>query len=500
MNTLDKVIGWLSPESAVKRMMAREVLKRQYAAAKTTRLTGSWSPAPSSVNELIGSSAPAVRERVRQLVRDFPYFSRAVNVMCDYTVGSGIQFQARTKGRDGRHDPALIQKIEDAFARWADEADASGRLSYYEMMNLAKRQDIEQGEFFLVRTYLNDKKRFLPLAYQMYETDWLSDINAKASNPDHWIDQGVEYDIYTGQIKAYHLSATSYKDNMLAPVGTSTRIPADRVIHGFQTLRPMQLRGISPFASAVLVAHDLSDYMDAEIDAAKLAAKYLAFVKTGDAYGRQMGLTSDDEGKPIENMENAIIEYLRPGEEIQIATNPKPGNNFPPFVRLVLCMISVATGVPYELLSGDNTGLNFSTAKIIRTDFATALKPTIERHIRQFCRPTAWDFLDAAVLTGKLDLPGYVANPWPYREIVWQPPGMQPVDPLRETKANIEEMTAGLRSPQEIAQARGRDLEEIYKEIDAAKKLAEEMGLEFGTPSTAMANNPAAINNEEPMT
>jgi len=493
VNYLDKVIGWLSPEKAVRRMLARDMLARQYAAAKTTRLTGSWSPVSSSVNEIIGQSHAAVRNRVRQLVRDFPYFQRAVNVMCDYTVGSGIRFQSRVKGRDTRHDPALIQKIEDAFARWSDEADAAGRLSYYEMMNLAKRQDIEQGEFFLVRTYLNDKKRFLPLAYQMYETDWLSDINAKASNPNHWIDQGVEFNMLTGQVMAYHLNTASFTDNRMAPVGTSTRIPADRVIHGFQTLRPMQLRGISPFASAVLVANDLSAYMDAEIDAAKLAAKYLAFVKTNDAYGRQMGLSTDDNGKPIENLENAIIEYLRPGEEIQLATNPKPGNNFPPFVRLVLCMISVATGVPYELLSGDNTGLNFSTAKIIRTDFATNLKPIIDRHIRQFCRPTAWEFLDAAVLSGKLDLPGYMQNPWPYRDIVWQPPGMQPVDPLREVKASIEEMTAGLRSPQEIAQARGRDLEEIYKEIDAAKKLSAEMGLSFNAPSTALANNPAAI-------
>jgi len=51
-----------------------------------------------------------------------------------------------------------------------------------------------------------------------------------------------------------------------------------------------------------MVAHDLSDYMTAEMDSAKLAAKYLAFVKTNDAYGRQMGLSTDDDGKPIKKM------------------------------------------------------------------------------------------------------------------------------------------------------------------------------------------------------
>ena len=45
--------------------------------------------------------------------------------------------------------------------------------------------------------------------------------------------------------------------------GKAKRIKAEDVIHRFETLRPGQLRGISPFASAILIAHDLGEYIDA---------------------------------------------------------------------------------------------------------------------------------------------------------------------------------------------------------------------------------------------
>jgi putative protease len=54
------------------------------------------------------------------------------------------------------------------------------------------------------------------------------------------------------------------------------------VLHGFQMLRPGQLRGVTPFAPAIMLAKDMGDYTGAEIDAAKLAAKWLAFVKSLD--------------------------------------------------------------------------------------------------------------------------------------------------------------------------------------------------------------------------
>jgi lambda family phage portal protein len=489
---IDKSIGIISPERAFKRNCFRKILTRtqQYAAAKTNRLTGDWTPVDGNVNDIISASSPQVRARVRQLVRDFPYFTRAVNKLTQYTVGPGILLQSRIKDPDEKLDKKAIQQVEDSFSFWADDADISRKLHYYELMELSKRQDVECGEFIIIKRKPRSKT-YLPYALQMIEADWLTDINAKVSNRNNTIEQGIEFSTITGEVVAYHFEDPN-------SWGKPAKVKAENVIHGFQTLRPGQIRGISPFAPGVLVAQDLQDYMETEIDIAKMAAKYLAIIKTPDPISRIGPLPTNEKNQKIDELENAIIEYLNPGEEITIASNPRPGTNFPPFVKLILCMLSITTEVPYELLSGDYSGMNYSVGRTARNDFAHALRPISVRHVRHFAQKTFKPFMDIAVLSGKLSCPGYFSNPLPYLRCEWQPPGMESIDPLRESKAAIDQVKARLKSPQEIAKARGRDLEDIYKEIARAKEMAEELGISFEEEvSTALANNPAAVSDDD---
>jgi len=484
MNILDKIISYIDPQLALKRAVYRTRYE-QYAAAKTTRLTGDWRALNTNVNELVKNSAPNVRARVRQLVRDFPYFSNAVNIIVDYTVGQGIVFQSKVHKVNGDLDQKNIDRIEYAFRAWMDDCDIAGRLHYYEMQRLAKKQDVESGEFIVVKRQV--KKQ---LKLQMLESDWL-DVNKNEKDKKLTVDQGVEYDYNSGRPVAYHFVDPD-------GWGKTMRIPAESVIHGFDTLRPGQVRGISPLASGVLVAHDLSEYMDAEIDASKLAAKYLAFVKTPDIASRQLALTKEEvsgKNQYIDTLENGIIEYLNPGEDITLASNPRPGSNFPPFVKLVLCMLSATTGVPYEMISKDYQGLNYSTARTVRNDFAKSLKPIVQRHVRQFCNPTFKAFMEHAVMSGILP---YTLSDTRYLDCEWQSPGMDSVDPLKETKAWISAVEAQIRSPQDIIRASGRDPEAVLQEIQQWQKWREEYGIQDPVmPSTASANNPEAVEEQE---
>jgi len=284
-NVIDRAIAVLSPRRALVRQLYRDRLSisrraELYAAAKTTRLTGAWTTANPNVNDIIGASSPYLRARVRQLIRDFPYLARAANVIVDYSIGTGIVFQSKVKGDDRKPDRKLATKIEDVVNRWMDEADAAGKLHYYELMRLAKRQDLEAGEFLIVKNYPKSGNRYIPFELQIYEADWLSGthdnygsggIGVSAPPGEKETRQGVEYEKATGRVTGYWFRDPNYG-------GQEVYIPADRVIHGFDTLRPQQLRGVSPFAPGLLIAHDLNDYMDAEIDGAKMAAKYLALI------------------------------------------------------------------------------------------------------------------------------------------------------------------------------------------------------------------------------
>jgi capsid protein len=236
-----------------------------------------------------------------------------------------------------------------------------------------------------------------------------------------------------------------------------------------------------------------------------LASKYLAFVKK-DPAARDFQLDDDDEDdtKKIDNMENAIIEYLAEGESIEIAKHNLPGGNFPPTVKLLVCLLSAATGVPYELLIFDYAGITYTSTRVIRNDYAHQLKPIRRRHIRGMMQPIATDFLDYAVFHNRIKLPNYWEQRHRYQRFGWTIPGTESVDWLKESKAAIGEMGVALRSPQEIVSMRGRDLDDVIRETQLAVQKLKDAKLEFlipliwQSPSLANANNPEAVEGQGP--
>ena len=486
MNTVDRVVSWFSPQRGLKRQAAR-ILLRQYAAAKDTRMTGNWMPVDPPVNDLVSSSQRQVRARVRQLVRDFPFFARAVNVLTDLTVGTGIDFQARVKNPDGSYNQAVNRQIEDAWLRWMEQADISGRLHFHELTRLSDRSDIEAGESLFVMR--QPRNRYIPFALQAIEPDRLAEFQAQAAGGNE-IEQGIEYNPETGEAVAYHIVENGYKYNV-------KRIPADQVVHTFQSLRPEQIRGISPFASAVLAADDLHSFIDSTLDTAKMASRYLAMVTTPDAASFQsLRATDGDGGRKIEELENAIIEYLNPGEQVNFANHQIPNDQFDPFTKFILRMVAVATDTSFELLSGDYSGLSYSNLKAIRADLVRGIKPRFERRKLHFCNPVYRRFLEQAALSGRVTLPGYARDPYKYERCQWIWQGMESPDPLRDGKAAVNLIESNLMSPQEHAAARGRDYEEILDEIAEAKKQQDRRGITAEDVSTAMANNPASVDSD----
>ncbi|MGA1846775.1 phage portal protein [Deferribacter abyssi] len=463
--------------------------KRSYAAAKVTNSTGDWIPVNPNINDLIRSSHQMVTSRIKQLVRDFPYFARAVRNIVDFTVGVGLKLQARVKGPDNKLDRVLNQKIEDAFNFWSDEADIRGLQDFYEMQQLAKRQDVENGEFFVIFRKVNDKNRFLPFAIQLMDSKWLTSLGAKPQGKNR-IDMGIEYDPATGRAVAYHFTDPD-------GWGKTVRIPAENMIHGFEVIDSDQIRGMSIFTPAILLAHDLDDYISAEIDAAKLASKWLAFVVSPNPGIRQATTIYGDSYERIDELENAIIEYLRPGEEIKFAASNRTANAFNPFVKFILRTVAITVGVSYELLTGDYEGINYSNLRGIRNDIIKGFKPMQRRMERQFCRKIYAKFMDFAVMSGKLNIPDYFQNRLKYLKASWLPPGIESIDPLREGKADIDQVKAKLKSPIEIIKSRGRDPEVVLDEFAEFMRMLEERGLTMEDVSTALANNPAILTDEE---
>lgn len=471
-----------------------------YAGAYSPRGTGHWMPANIDINQALGLENPRMRQRVRDLVRNFPPFYRAVNAIVAFTVGRGSRFQSLATLPDGSPDFVTRQKIESRFNSWMESCDASGKLHFYELQQLAKRQECECGEYLARFTKPRNPRRGM-LALQMYEPENLTSLRCEGQEDGTDIYQGIEYDYHTGEPVAYHFQTVFGWEHALR----TWREPACNVLHGFQTLRPGQLRGVTPFAPAILMARDMDDYANAELGAAKMAAKWLAFVKSQDPAASQLVRAPGGMGSAmfdtLEDMEDLTVEYLNSNEEMQFAPpSQRPGDSFDRFVRHSLRMVAICLDIPYEILSGDYTNINYSTSKASRNDFAMFLVPHQFRAEQHFIRPTFKRWLDCEAITQDY-LPGYWQDPERFQRAMWIPAGMPSVDPLRDGKAQIDGVQAGLLSPQQVILGEGRDPEEVVEQRAQWLRMCADAGLDAttGGVSTSMANNPAKLGAVEQM-
>jgi lambda family phage portal protein len=466
-----------------------------YGAAKTNQFTYSWQPTNQDPNTIIGASSEKVRARGRQLDRDFPYFYNARNQIVNYVVGDGIKFRSRVKSPDGRLDKMTIQKIQDSFSRWADKASTDGKQHFYELQALGKSDDVVAGESFFIKNF-GDRSRYIPYTLQPIDADQLqNNYTVEANDRGNLVVNGVEFNKKTGAVDAYHFQENRYNHKVV-------RMPAENVIHIFKMDRPGQVRGISQLVSAIQTAHLLKSYLDSEQGSVAMASRWLGFVTKDDPSGFQSAFSEAGTGDDAENrfmdIEDATIEFLNENEKIQFADPQRPSGNFKEYVRLILRMLAVTSGAPYELISGDYEGLNYTVLRGTRNDFYDRLRPVIARHIRQFCWPAIKPFFSTGVMSGRLDLPGFMSDPWIYQEAEWLPPGMSPVDPLKEGKADISLINQNLMSPFEAASRRGRDLDRIYEEIQLGDEMKNEFGIGSGTEvSTANANAPSAVEDQK---
>ena len=220
-----------------------------YSGAASPRGIGNWMPANADFNQLLGMDSGRMRARVRDLVRNFPPFARAVNAMVAFTVGSGARFQSLATLPDGSPDIPTRKRIEDRFRAWMEHADVAGRLHFYEIQQLCKRQECECGEYLLRFARPRDRRRGL-LGLQIYEPENLSSWRIEGQEPDSDIWQGIEYDIWTGEPLAYHFQTVFGWERQLR----TWREPAFNVLHGFQTLRPGQ-RTLLYCRSSIIGAH-----------------------------------------------------------------------------------------------------------------------------------------------------------------------------------------------------------------------------------------------------
>lgn len=443
------------------------------------------------VNALIAASGPDITARARWLVRNNGYAVNAVESWAANTVGDGIKPISKIG------DAARKEELQRLWLAWTDEADSEGLTDFYGLQRRAAREVFMAGEvFFRIRMRRADDGLTVPVQLQMLPAEMLPLEQTGIAANGNVIRQGIEFD-RIGRRVAYHFLRRHPGDSTDPGLaGDIVRVPASEVIHVIDPVEGGQLRGVSKLAPAIVKLFLLDQYDDAELDRKKVAAMYAMFVTSPAPENPFAPAEEEDVPTGVEISPGQIVR-LDPGEDVTVGQPADSGATYEPFQYRTLLQISAALGIPYPYLANDMVKGNFSNSRLALIEFrrrVSAWQHSVM--VWQLCRPVYARWMDAAVLSGALTLPGYETNRAQLLTADWLPTKWDWVDPLKDANAEIAQIEAGLKSRTQAIAERGYDAEQVDCEIAAERARERALGLDFrrpGSPAQGVQVVPAGV-------
>lgn len=515
---VDTVLAPFAPGLVLSRQRARlnsaAMLNYDAAQRKRTRRQ----QRASSADEDLLRDLPQLRLNSRAMVRDDSSASALVQVLEENVVGTGMVPQMMVNRELARLSDSEADRwnndVEAFFAAAGDQVDATENDDFAGLQRLALRSVVTDGEVLAHRIYIDEPRtdRLVGTAWELIDVDRLMDPT-----------EGTERDIRSGVEMGDRQNATAYWITPRHPDDTSVRHTSARlrvnkperyarhaggqasILHVFRRGRVGQSRGVPFFAPVFGLVEAMNDMLETELNAARAASKFCAFIKQSlDA--NMPGLEQQNDGQWHEKLESATIRYLNQGEEFIPYTPNRPGNNFEPFVVRVLRSISAAIGVPYELVLKDFGQMNYSSARVALLEARRGFEVLQQLLVTKFCQPIFRSVVMDGVISGKLRMPrGFLQNPEPFLRARWQPPAWGWVDPVKEIEASRLAIESSLSTPQAEAARQGGDaeanLESRARFLSKARQVEKNYGLEPGEltkPSAPNGQQPAPQPAQEP--
>jgi lambda family phage portal protein len=397
----------------------------------------------------------------RDLADNFPPVRSLLLKFATYVAGR-LSYQARTG------DKELDEQVERYWAKWCRECDFLRRHDFVSFLQLAVMAILRDGDcgFIIVR----DGEM---LRLQAVEADRIGSPYNRLIDSDTYIG-GINLDEF-GRPKSFQIFVRTINNQYIEP----TDISANEFIHLFDPTRLDEYRGRSAFATALNAARDLQETIKAEVQAIKFASYQTGIITTengsADAADYFATSTRNDLGQTekLANIDPGAIQYLSPGEKMEMFKNDRPGGAFGEFVRLVQAHIAMAVGLPYGFaFDADKSG------PMARMEAAMA-----ERTFARWRRLLESQFLDRiknivlldAAARGEIDDSEYLLDGR------WCWPAKVSIDYGREANADIALWKAGLKTAGQIYADAGEDYEEALraraKETAMIVELADEMDI-----------------------
>lgn len=425
---------------------------RSYEGAVKNNIISWYTPTSLTPNYTLGKNQETLRDRARDLVRNNAYAQRAVTAITSNVIGTGI-----------------IHKFsnfeQDIWDEWANSlhCDANETNTYYGLQALVNREMVEAGECFIKKVFTNFDGINIPLKLRILGAEYLDTSRNGFLNGVNYVSQGIEYDPLGNKVAFYLYPFLP--ENDLGYRLPSERVSASEICHVFKSDRAGQNRGVTWFAPVMMEFKNLDNYQNAELKRREVSACFAAFVKTPDG-DTSLGQVKDkDKNTEFFKLTPGAVYHLLAGQDITFST-PQSDATYDQYISSVIRKIGLGIGVPYEIISGNLSKVNFSSGRMGYLEFQRNIDfwrwNTI---IPQFCETISKWFLEAAFLCG------YETS---LAKVSYTPPMREMIDPAKEILAMKNSIRNGLKSYHEALRELGYNPEKVIKEIAESNKMLDE--------------------------
>lgn len=470
-----------------------------FAGAAINRLTASLASWSGALNADLDAALVPLRARARRLCANNEWGKRFLSLCAVNIVGPmGPALQVRAKRADGTLDIAANEAIETHWAAWARAADITGRMALKRLLQVTVKALARDGEI-LVRLVMD---RTLPygFAVQLLEIDRLDErLNQRLQN-GNTIRQGVEIDSRMRPL-AYYVMTDHPGEVYTSIAGRQyERIPAREIYHVFLPERAEQVRGYTWLHAVLLRADMTGGYEESAIVAARVGAAKMGVFERDEEGPSPASLATIADG--VDAQTGALQMDAEPGEFIELPAGYKlsswdpeyPHENFEPFLKQCLRGLAVGLDVATHNLSGDMTGVNYSSARVAELSEREIWMLLQEWLFDALLMPLYRTWLESALIRGDitfetsgLALPVerlqkfVLAARFQGRRWGW-------VDPLNEAQAAAVRVANRIDSRTAIAASQGREFGDVVEELGAEAVALADNGLpETGTTATKAA-------------
>lgn len=463
-----------------KEPVPKAMQKRKYAAAGTGRLfTTGFGASRNSADAELQPALSLIRARSRDLARNNEYASRYFELIRNNVVGkSGFNMQSRAYTAQKTLDENANNQIEEAYKTWSKLGNPTicGKYTMIDFQKAVISAVVQDGDVFLIEHRGKGLKH--TISFEMLEADYLDENHNQKLSNGHQIRMGVELNEYKKPV-AYHFLRVHPGDAQFSTMTTAQkykRVPAEKVIHVMKPTRAGMTRAEPWVTPAIPALDQLGAYREAAVVNARVGASTMGFITSpaGD------GFVGDgpNEEMPVMEMEPGVFRQLPNGMQVDKFDSSYPSNEFDDFHKAVLKGIASALNVSYAALSGDLSDTSFSSVRQGALDERDNYGNLQTWFIDHFARPVFERWLSATMEMGIINLPlnkfDHFANAVEFRGRSWNW-----VDPQKEINAAITGLKNGVLSLSDVASQYGKSVDELLKQIDRDRQLADEYGVKF---------------------